>query len=276
MNTLNNISNTGPYYCSNLINTPDGRSKFGYINVYNQGSSAGWAIYREYNSNVLYINMKYLSTWQGWSLVNPDYSKTLNWQKYKLTNDDGTLTSVSGLDLSSTTVLNSLKPGMYYGNNFINAPVPAGFLEVVSRADNTIKRIELKPYNTKDTYVMTYTNSTWSSWQLMNAQPTFSDTGWLPLVLSNGVQPYSTGYTPQYKLVNNNGDVTLKFKGAVKNITTSGVAIATLPSNIASQVTMNSAFVQNSSVKSGNATIARWSVTTSGDLRLDGVSFQIV
>ena len=39
---------------------------------------------------------------------------------------------------------------------------------------------------------------------------------------------------------------------------------------------MNSAFVQNSSVKSGNATIARWSVTTSGDLRLDGVSFQIV
>lgn len=273
MNTLNNISNTGPYYCSNLINTPDGRSKFGYINVYNQGSSAGWAIYREYNSNVLYINMKYLSTWQGWSLVNPDYSKTLNWQKYKLTNDDGTLTSVSGLDLSSTTVLNSLKPGMYYGNNFINAPVPAGFLEVVSRADNTIKRIELKPYNTKDTYVMTYTNSTWSSWQLMNAQPTFSDTGWLPLVLSNGVQPYSTGYTPQYKLVNNNGDVTLKFKGAVKNITTSGVAIATLPSNIASQVTMNSAFVQNSSVKSGNATIARWSVTTSGDLRLDGVSF---
>ena len=42
---------------------------------------------------------------------------------------------------------------------------------------------------------MTYTNSTWSSWQLMNAQPTFSDTGWLPLVLSNGVQPYSTGYT---------------------------------------------------------------------------------
>ena len=100
--------------------------------------------------------------------------------KYKLTNDDGTLTSVSGLDLSSTTVLNSLKPGMYYGNNFINAPVPAGFLEVVSRADNTIKRIELKPYNTKDTYVMTYTNSTWSSWQLMNAQPTFSDTGWLP------------------------------------------------------------------------------------------------
>ena len=55
-----------------------------------------------------------------------------------------------------------------------------GFLEVVSRADNTIKRIELKPYNTKDTYVMTYTNSTWSSWQLMNV-PTFSDTGWLPL-----------------------------------------------------------------------------------------------
>ena len=37
-------------------------------------------LFIEYNSNVLYINMKYLSTWQGWSLVNPDYSKTLNWQ----------------------------------------------------------------------------------------------------------------------------------------------------------------------------------------------------
>lgn len=236
MNTLNNISNTGSYYCSNLVNTPDGRSKFGYINVYNQGSSAGWAIYREYNSNVLYINMKYLSTWQGWNIVNPDYSKTLNWQKYKLTNDDGTLTSVSGLDLGSATVLNSLKPGIYYGTNFINAPVPAGFLEVVSRADNTIKRIELKSYNTKDTYVMTYTNSTWSSWQLMNAQPTFSDTGWVSLKLMNGAKSNTeyidkNGFECAYRIVTN-GTLTTNYLRINGSNFTNGQTIAQLPSTM--------------------------------------------
>lgn len=236
MNTLNNIGNTGSYYCSNLVNTPDGRSKFGYINVYNQGGSAGWAIYREYNSNVLYINMKYLSTWYGWNVVNPDYSKTLNWQKYKLTNDDGTLTSVSGLDLGSATVLNSLKPGVYYGYNFINAPVPAGFLEVVSRADNTIKRIELKSYNTKDTYVMTYTNSTWSSWQLMNAQPTFSDTGWVSLKLMNGAKSNTeyidkNGFECAYRIVTN-GTLTTNYLRINGSNFTNGQTIAQLPSTM--------------------------------------------
>lgn len=236
MNTLNNIGNTGSYYCSNLVNTPDGRSKFGYINVYNQGGSAGWAIYREYNSNVLYINMKYLSTWYGWNVVNPDYSKTLNWQKYKLTNDDGTLTSVSGLDLGSATVLNSLKPGVYYGYNFINAPVPAGFLEVVSREDNTIKRIELKSYNTKDTYVMTYTNSTWSSWQLMNAQPTFSDTGWVFLKLMNGAKSNTeyidkNGFECAYRIVTN-GTLTTNYLRINGSNFTNGQTIAQLPSTM--------------------------------------------
>ncbi|MEJ7312180.1 hypothetical protein WL385_13465, partial [Staphylococcus epidermidis] len=71
----------------------------------------------------------------------------------------------------------------------------------------------------------------------------------------------------------NNGDITLKLKGAVKNLTTTGVTIATLPSNIASLITMIAPFVQNSSFKNGNATTARWSVNTNGEIKLDGVSF---
>lgn len=169
------FNSTGFYYCSNLVNVPDSRSKFGFINVYIQGAGSGYAIYREYNSYTFYLNYMYGSKWYGWNVINP--------------------------------------------------------------------------------------------------KPNFTDTGWLPLTLTNNVQAYSTAYVPQYKLVNNNGDITLKLKGAVKNLTTTGVTIATLPSNIASLVTMIAPFVQNSSFKNGNATIARWSVNTNGEIKLDGVSF---
>ncbi|MFW3611372.1 BppU family phage baseplate upper protein [Staphylococcus caprae] len=220
---------SGVFYFNAAINGP---SPAGFINVYIRSSIKRIEL-RPYNSKDLYIKLNYSGTWSDWTLFNPDYSTTLNWQKYKLTNDDGTLTSVSGLDLGSATVLNSLKPGVYYGYNFINAPVPAGFLEVFSRADNTIKRIELKPYNTKDTYVMTYTNSTWSSWQLMNAQPTFSDTGWVSLKLMNGAKSnteYSdkNGFECAYRIVTN-GTLTTNYLRINGSNFTNGQTIAQLP-----------------------------------------------
>ena len=50
---------SGFNYYSNLSNTPDNRSKFGYINVLLQGLTSGYAIYRSITQIrfILTINM---------------------------------------------------------------------------------------------------------------------------------------------------------------------------------------------------------------------------
>ncbi|MCC3755487.1 BppU family phage baseplate upper protein [Staphylococcus capitis] len=95
MNVLEQLNKTGFYYCTNLINTPDGRGKYGYINVYNQGISSGYAIYREYNSNCLYINMKYASKWTGWKLLNPNYKEDTGWISLAIKNNYETITDLN-------------------------------------------------------------------------------------------------------------------------------------------------------------------------------------
>lgn len=200
-----------------------------------------------------------------------------DWQKYKLTNDDGT---IKYLAKGTITDVKTLESGLYETVSDDDAtkqgiPVNNSYVQIkVWTYSNGRKEIELtSTFNGKKYFRLFHSNGDRDTGWIEVGRIQTTDTGWLPLVLSNGVQPYSTGYTPQYKLVNNNGDITLKLRGAVKNITTAGIAIASLPSNIATQVTMTSAFVQNCSVKNGNATLARWSVTTSGDLRVDSVSF---
>lgn len=206
-----------------------------------------------------------------------EYVDNKSWQKYSFVDNEGKALSVN-LN-SDFEMLKSLNSGFYYASSVptstmsISPSSANGFLEVYVSSGGTIKHLIFRPSNSQQVYILRGVNNSWSNWELINPKPNFSDTGWLPLTLTNNVQVYSSSYLPQYKLVNNNGDYTLKLKGAVKNITTSGVIVATLPSNVASQVMMNSAFVQNCSVKSGNATMARWSVVTSGDLKLDGVSF---
>ncbi|MBF2179170.1 BppU family phage baseplate upper protein [Staphylococcus warneri] len=208
------------------------------------------------------------------------YIDSKQWQKYKLTNDDGTRKWLGTL----SSPIESLEPGLYEctipaNANTVNAPLDVNnssyIAELnVTKGSNGRKQIILIQNYTEDVWLKTiHTNGVDRGWTLINPKPNFTDTGWLPLTLTNNVQAYSTAYTPQYKLVNNNGDITLKLKGAVKNLTTTGVTIATLPSNIASLITMIAPFVQNSSFKNGNATTARWSVNMNGKIKLDGVSF---
>ncbi|KEK47642.1 BppU family phage baseplate upper protein [Staphylococcus warneri] len=271
---------TGTRYVVNSVNIPSNVSSSGWLTKYNRPDSQSILIqYQPYNSSVIYQKSFY-KTWSDWQVVNPDYSKTLDWQRYKLTNDDGTRKWLGTL----SSPVESLDPGFYEctipsNANTVNAPLDVNnssyIAELnVTKGSNGRKQIILIQNFTEDVWLKTiHTNGVDRGWTLINPKPNFTDTGWLPLTLTNNVQAYSTAYTPQYKLVNNNGDITLKLKGAVKNLTTTGVTIATLPSNIASLITMIAPFVQNSSFKNGNATTARWSVNTNGEIKLDGVSF---
>lgn len=95
--------------------------------------------------------------------VLPD---TENWQKYKLTPDDGILTasSLSG-DLES---LHSLPTGFYYRTGIpitgVGQSSTAGFLTVLEGYNGTAKHIIFRPYNSKQQFIKRFYNN-WSDWE---------------------------------------------------------------------------------------------------------------
>ena len=98
---------------------------------------------------------------------------TSNWQKYKLTNDDGTSQIIAlGNDLDA---LRALKPGFYYttstpiGTSYSTdwSSATAGYTEVFER-DGVTKQIIFKPYNSNQQFIMRYYNE-WTGWELINS-----------------------------------------------------------------------------------------------------------
>lgn len=164
------FDNTGFYYYDNLSKAPDNRSKYGFINVYARDTNLAYAIYREYDSNVLYINFKAGSVWRGWTVLNADNSKNLNWQKFKVTNDDGTQFFDDSLtiDFTNTDQLNKLGNGTRYISKAIGLPSDvsstSGWLTKWSRSDLAVKLIKFQPYNSLETYQKRF-YKTWSDWE---------------------------------------------------------------------------------------------------------------
>ncbi len=91
--------------------------------------------------------------------------QTGNWQKYKLTDDDGNYPNVSlNNDLSK---LQALPPGFYYGLGTpitISGVSTSGFIEVSVKPPGTVKHIVYRPYNVNKEFVMRYYNE-WSGWE---------------------------------------------------------------------------------------------------------------
>lgn len=272
MNTLEQLDKTGFYYCSNLINTPDEKSKYGYINVYKQGKDYGYAIYRDYNSSDLYINMKYNAKWNGWKLLNRDYEKDLNWQKYKFTEDDGTIKYISK---GSITDVKTLPPGFYETVSDDDAssqdiPLDNSYVQIkVWEANEGRKEIELtSTYNNKKYFRLLHTNGDRDSgW--IEVGPTQGDTGWVPFNLINGAKTNSSydyggsrnGFGCAYRTIKR-GNVTerhLRINGS--NVKHDQV-IAKLPSNFCKNVQIG--FVRAPLAHNGTSII----VETNGQVKV--------
>ena len=174
----------------------------------------------------------------------------LEWQKYKLTNDDGTSVSLaSSTDLGDPVYLSSLAPGEYYAPRPTNSPNGAsGFLTVLQR--ETIKVIYFQPYNQDRLFVNRYYNE-WSGWkELTNNQ---SDTGWVTFDLINGAKQNTAykgeidvGFDCAYRTITNGSEVTKKLRINGSNLTPNQV-IAQLPKNFAKETQAFPVRVPNSS-----------------------------
>lgn len=150
---------------------------------------------------------------------------TENWQKYKLTKDDGKVQFIK-ID-NDNNILHSLKSGYYYATlipGLPDATSSAGFLTVMTR-DDALKRLIFMPYNSSQTFVKHFYNI-WSDWidithdmetksdaerkitEAVNEAKAYAeslvyDTGWQPLTVMSNVSLDEDAGASMYRVVNN-------------------------------------------------------------------------
>ena len=193
---------------------------------------------------------------------------TVNWQKYKLTNDDGTNFYDSSLqiDFNNTEQLMSLPIGTRYVVNTINQPSGKstnGWLTKYSRT-NDILLIRYQPYNSNVAYQKRFYRS-WSEWERVDSDVV--DTGWIDLQLINGASPNNSlisngGFTSAYRSITSNG-ITRKMIRLNATTLTHGQTLALLPKGFVN----NLMFFGINTPRNKNS--GRISLNTSGTVNFD-------
>ena len=161
----------------------------------------------------------------------------LDWQKYKLTQDNGNTLYDSNLklDFNDTVQLSNLGVGTRYAANALNAPVSAssasGWITKFDRG--SVKYIEFRPYNSSQIFIKRFYN-TWSEWERVDDNQ--SDTGWIPYTLINGVEgntvyknDIDNGFDCAYRIIKQGDITTRKLRVNARNLT-QGIVFAELPS----------------------------------------------
>lgn len=263
MMTSDIFTRTGFNYCSNIKNAPNGGTNKGYINVYIQSDTIGYAFYKDYNSSSIYTNYKYGKNWQGWILINPRGQMT------KITNDNGFSFYIDSIDFNDLSgFASNHTTGFFCSNNLKNTPngYTSGSILLVRTFEEVNKIIYTNPFN-NDIYINTSLNNKWSRWRKVVSED--YDTGWIPLPLTNGASPdtYSSSYLPvSYRVITQGESKTIQIIGNIKNLST-GLVFSQLPNNIAPVKTIEYKLIQRTS---SNSTLAY--ISNDGAMKVVGTT----
>lgn len=159
----------------------------------------------------------------------------LDWQKSKLTGDNGSLEGMANIDLDNPE-LSLNKTCFVYVSAATNQPpsVPAnGYLFFYRRTADYMK-MEYRPYNSDRIFHRTKFDGSWQNWNEISNNQT--DTGWIPYTLINGATK-STMYSAEgdnafecaYRTIERGGIKKRQIRFNVKNLTQS-MNFAQLPS----------------------------------------------
>ncbi|MDU4449476.1 MAG: pyocin knob domain-containing protein, partial [Staphylococcus lugdunensis] len=191
-----------------------------------------------------------------------------NWQKFKLTNDDGTNFYDSSLqiDFDNNEQLTSLPIGTRYVALTLNNPPETnnnGWLTKLKRGDDAIL-IRYQPYNSTVIYQKRF-YKTWSGWERVGSDVV--DTGWVDLQLVNSASPHNDlvskgGFTSAYRTITQNG-ITRKMIRINATTIKHGQTIAMLPK----EFVRNLVFFSISAPRNKNN--GRISLNTSGTVNFD-------
>ena len=167
----------------------------------------------------------------------------LEWQKHKITEDNGFVTRITKEDVNSESFLDSLKTGLYFlfkckdDSKLLSTSglYVYGYLKVVISA-NLYKELIFTKHNSEGIF-RKYKHGDWYEWkELTNFQ---YDTGWVTFDLINGAKQNTAykgetdvGFDCAYRTITNGSVVTKKLRINGTNLTPNQV-IAQLPSNFA-------------------------------------------
>ncbi|QYC50940.1 phosphodiester glycosidase family protein [Mammaliicoccus phage vB_MscM-PMS3] len=217
---------TGYYQIWRLKNAPEGKDDNGQY--WNVDVTSAFDNVKQIQATISFSGKTYTKNIhkgvdQGWKLREiPD---STNWQKSKLTQDDGTI-ALTNLNSSFDELNKFTTSGFYYVANMPGLPggiTTAGFLNVYSRSGkNPIKHIFI-PHNQSKVFVRHFYNS-WSQWEDVSVDDTmFTET----------IQARAPYDNIDIKVSYNNKMVSVRFQGSIKgNTLPSDFTIAKLPAHI--------------------------------------------
>ena len=155
----------------------------------------------------------------------------LQWQKHKLTNDNGNANVITDLDMENIEekVTNS---GFYWLTGITNGPVNInGVLQAIHGASDSYKKFIYTPHNSNRVFLKSKNNSVWTDWTEISITQT--DTGWLPITLKNGYTMSSTpDYEPSYRIIDFGTYKRVFVRIGVINIQSGKNVVASIPSNL--------------------------------------------
>lgn len=191
-----------------------------------------------------------------------------NWQKHKLTNDDGTNFYDDDLqvDFDDGEQLINLSIGTRYVVRTSNNPDNTnsnGWLTKYERKSG-VMLIRYQPYNSTVIYQKRFYNG-WSEWERVGSDVV--DTGWIDLQLVNSASPHNDlvskgGFTSAYRTITQNG-ITKKMLRINATTIKHGQTIALLPK----EFVKNLMFFSISAPRNKNS--GRISLNTSGTVNFD-------
>lgn len=232
-----------------------------------------------FNSNVNQANttideklQTFNETLERDGFTTPEYVESKfaekNWQKFKLTNDDGTNFYDANLqiDFNNNEQLMSLPIGTRYVVLASNNPTGTnnnGWLTKYKRNGDAVL-IQYQPYNSTVIYQKRFYKS-WSEWERVGSDVV--DTGWIDLQLVNSASPHNGlvtngGFTSAYRTITQNG-ITKKMLRINATTIKHGQTIALLPK----EFVKNLMFFSISAPRNKNN--GRISLNTSGTVNFD-------
>ena len=191
---------------------------------------------------------------------------TLTWQKFKLTNDDGSRIRLNGNGKDVAT----LDVGFYQIYNYIGMPTGEGDansywnVDITTGSDNVKQILATLSYKNKR-FIKTIHKGQDLGWRALTNE--VIDTGWIDLQLINGASPNNSlissgGFTSAYRSITSNG-ITRKMIRLNATTLTHGQTLALLPKGFVN----NLLFFGISTPRNKNS--GRISLNTSGTVNFD-------
>ena len=166
---------------------------------------------------------------------------TSDWQKHKLTEDDGYIPRIDNADMSDLDSFMEINSKHVYLFDPINTPTlndDNGYLTIIARSSTYAQAI-FSPINDNTVYMNNKIGSSngWDGWEKVNASQT--DTGWVPFDLINGAvgdtafkNSGDNGFNCAYRIIEKDGVTEKKLRINAKHIVHRQI-IAQLPEGFA-------------------------------------------